>query len=121
MVQLQNFIFIFIFTVVLCNRTTSILIQWLVSRDVPPGAPFSHGTIIPIFTFLLSFLVYVHSTGFIRSMDKTKRIVLIRTRPILLPNKSFPKIKLQMHFILFYFQIATLWYFQNQRILSSLS
>lgn len=88
--------------VVLCGTAAPILFQWLVSRDVPTGAPFFHGTIIPIFTSLLLLLVYVHSRGFIRSMDKTERIILVRARLILLPNiieKSSPKTRAKNAFI----------------------
>nr|QIA59894.1 cytochrome c biogenesis factor C [Asterella wallichiana] len=94
MVQLQNFLFFLIFLLVLCGTAAPILFQWLVSRDVSTGAPFFNGTIIPIFTSLLLVLVYIHSRGFMRSLDEAKRIVLIRARPVLLPNiieKSSPK------------------------------
>nr|YP_009745566.1 cytochrome c biogenesis factor C [Andreaea wangiana]QIH30041.1 cytochrome c biogenesis factor C [Andreaea wangiana] len=104
MVQLQNFFFFLIFMVVLCGTAAPILFQWLVSRDVSTGAPFLHGTIIPIFTSLSPVLVYIHSRGFIRSMDGTERIVLVRARPILLPNiieKSSPKTRAKNAFFLF--------------------
>ena len=113
MVQLQNFFFLLMFLVVLCGTAAPILFQWLVSRDVPTGAPFSHGTIIPIFTSLLLLLVYVHSRGFIRSMDKTERIVLVRARPIVLPNiieKSFPKTRAKNAFFFFFIFIPRTFY-----------
>nr|QIA60389.1 cytochrome c biogenesis factor C [Heteroscyphus zollingeri] len=94
MVQLQNFFFFLIFLVVLCGTAAPILFQWLVSRDVSTGAPFSNGTIIPISTSLLLVLVLIHSRGFMRSLDEAKRIVSIRARPLLLPNiieRSSPK------------------------------
>nr|YP_009300612.1 cytochrome c biogenesis factor C [Brachythecium rivulare]ALK03314.1 cytochrome c biogenesis factor C [Brachythecium rivulare] len=105
MVQLQNFFFLLMFLVVLCGTAAPILFQWLVSRDVPTGAPFSHGTIIPIFTSLLSLSVHVHSRGFIRSMEKTERIVLVRAKPILLLNiieKSSPKTRAKNAFFFFF-------------------
>nr|YP_009431802.1 cytochrome c biogenesis factor C [Calypogeia arguta]ASZ80286.1 cytochrome c biogenesis factor C [Calypogeia arguta]UYI31564.1 cytochrome c biogenesis factor C [Calypogeia arguta] len=86
MVQLQNFFFFSIFPVVLRGTAAPILFQWLVSRDVSTGAPFSNGTIIPISTSLLLVLVLIHSRGFMRSLDEAKRIVSIRARPLLLPN-----------------------------------
>nr|QIA60850.1 cytochrome c biogenesis factor C [Makinoa crispata] len=95
MVQPQNFSFFLIFSVVLCGTAAPILFQWLVSRDVSTGAPFSNGTIIPISTSLLLVSVLIHSRGFMRSLDEAKRIVsIIRARPVLLPNmieKSSPK------------------------------
>jgi len=90
---------------VLCGTAAPILFQWLVSRDVSTGAPFYHGTIIPIFTSLLLVLVHVHSRGFIRSMDETERIVLVIARPILLPNiieKSSLKTRAKNAFFLFF-------------------
>nr|YP_009047459.1 cytochrome c biogenesis factor C [Buxbaumia aphylla]AGN74250.1 cytochrome c biogenesis factor C [Buxbaumia aphylla]AHI16119.1 CcmFc [Buxbaumia aphylla] len=108
MVQLQNFFLSLIFMVVLCGTAAPILFQWLVSRDVPTGAPFFHGTIIPISTSLLSLLVYVHSRGFIRSIDNTERIVLVRARSILLPNiieKSFLKTRAKNAFFLVFILI----------------
>nr|YP_009431844.1 cytochrome c biogenesis factor C [Calypogeia suecica]ASZ80328.1 cytochrome c biogenesis factor C [Calypogeia suecica]WCP19045.1 cytochrome c biogenesis factor C [Calypogeia suecica]WCP19087.1 cytochrome c biogenesis factor C [Calypogeia suecica] len=86
MVQLQNFLFFSIFLVVLCGTAAPILFQWLVSRDVSTGAPFSNGTVIPISTSLLLVLVLIHSRGFMRSLDEAKRIVSMRARPLLLPN-----------------------------------
>lgn len=91
--------------VVLRGTAAPILFQWLVSRDVPTGAPSSHGTIIPIFTSLLLVLVYIHSRGFLRSMDETKRLVLVRARPIILPNiieKSSPQTRVKTAFFLFF-------------------
>ena len=105
MVQLQNFFFLLMFLVVLCGTAAPILFQWLVSRDVPTGAPFSHGTIIPIFTSLLLSLVHVHSRGFIRSMEKTEWIVLVRAKPIFLLNiieKSSPKTRAKNAFFFFF-------------------
>src|ERR1700737_2607529 len=105
MVQLQNFFFFLIFMLVLCGTAAPILFQWLVSRDVSTGAPFYHGTIIPIFSSLLLVLVHVHSRGFIRSMDETERIVLVIARPILLPNiieKSSLKTRAKNAFFLFF-------------------
>ena len=107
--------------VVLCGTAAPILFQWLVSRDVPTGAPFYHGTIIPIFTSLLLLLVYIHSRGFIRSMDKTERIVLVRARPILLPNiieKSSPKTRAKNAFFFFFIFIFNFFIF---KILGDLS
>nr|AND50351.1 cytochrome c biogenesis factor C [Flatbergium sericeum] len=104
MVQLQNFFFFLIFMVVLGGTTAPVLFQWLVSRDVLTGAPFFHGIIIPIFTSLLLVLVYIHFRGFICSMNKTERIILVRARPILLPNiikKSSPKTRAKNAFLLF--------------------
>jgi len=87
MVQLQNLFFFIIFMVVLCGTAAPVLLKWLVGRDVSIGAPFFSGTIIPIFTSLLPSLVYLHSRGFIRSMDEAKGIVLVgASRLILLPN-----------------------------------
>uniref|UniRef100_UPI0030FE5868 cytochrome c biogenesis factor C n=1 Tax=Cyathodium cavernarum TaxID=351593 RepID=UPI0030FE5868 len=86
MVQLQNFLFLLIFLVVPCGTAAPILFQWLVSRDVSTGAPSSNGTIIPIFTSLSLVLVYIHSRGFMCSLDEAKGIILIRARPVLLPN-----------------------------------
>jgi cytochrome c biogenesis factor len=87
--------------VVLGGTTTPILFQWLVSRDVLIGPPF----IILIFTSLLLVLVYVHFRGFICSMNKTERIILVRARPILLPNiirKSSPQTRAKNAVILFF-------------------
>nr|YP_009040969.1 CcmFC [Tetraphis pellucida]AIB08443.1 CcmFC [Tetraphis pellucida] len=109
MVQLQNFFLFLIFMVVLRGTAAPILFQWLVSRDVPTGAPFFHGTIIPIFTSLSLVLVHVHSRGFIRSMDETERIVLVRARPVLLSNiieKSSPKTRAKNAFFLFFIFIS---------------
>ena len=108
--------------VVLCGMAAPILFQ-LVSRDVPTGAPFSHGTIIPIFTSSSLLLVYVHSRGFIRSMDKTERIVLVRARPILLPNiieKSYPKTRAKNAFFFFFIFIFNSFIFKFMGDLSYL-
>jgi cytochrome c biogenesis factor len=91
--------------VVLGGTTTPILFQRLVSKDVLIGAPSFHGIIILIFTSLLLVLVYIHFRGFISSMNKTKRIILVRARPILLPNiirKSSPQTRAKNIFILFF-------------------
>lgn len=109
--------------VVLCGTAAPILFQWLVSRDVSTGAPFFHGTIIPIFTSLSLLLVYVHSRGFIRSMDKTERIVLVRARPILLPNiieKSSPKTRAKNAFFFFFIFIFNFFIFKFMGDLSYL-
>ncbi|KAL5057350.1 hypothetical protein RYX36_028954 [Vicia faba] len=64
-----------------------LLLKWFVSRDVPTGAPFSNGTLIPILIPSFPLLVYLHSRKFIRSMDGAKSRVLVRaSRPILLPD-----------------------------------
>ncbi|KAL0350453.1 UNVERIFIED_CONTAM: Cytochrome c biogenesis CcmF C-terminal-like mitochondrial protein [Sesamum radiatum] len=64
-----------------------VLLKWFVSRDVPTGAPFSNGTIIPIPIPSFALLVYLHSRKFIRSTDRAKSRVLVRaSRPILLPD-----------------------------------
>ncbi|GJS80725.1 hypothetical protein Tco_0730606, partial [Tanacetum coccineum] len=64
-----------------------ILLKWFVSRDVPTGAPYSNGTIIPIPIPSFPFLVYLHSRKFIRSTDRAKSGVLVRaSRPIILPD-----------------------------------
>eukprot|EP00268_Persea_americana_P004138 TRINITY_DN11301_c0_g4_i3.p1 TRINITY_DN11301_c0_g4~~TRINITY_DN11301_c0_g4_i3.p1 ORF type:complete len:292 (+),score=7.41 TRINITY_DN11301_c0_g4_i3:1945-2820(+) len=87
MVQLQNFFFFITFMVVLCGTAAPVLLKWFVSRDVSIGAPFFNGTIIPILISSFSFLVYLHSRKFIRSMDGAKSGVLVRaSRPILLPD-----------------------------------
>nr|QIA59936.1 cytochrome c biogenesis factor C [Fossombronia cristula] len=102
MVQPQNFSFFPISSVVLRGTAAPILFQWLVSRDVSTGAPFSNGTIIPISTSLLLVSVLIHSRGFMRSLDEAKRIVSIRARPVLLPNiieRSSPK---KMQYISFF-------------------
>ena len=109
--------------VVLCGTAAPIVFQWLVSRDVPTGAPFSHGTIIPIFISLLLLLVYVHSRGFIRSMDKTERIILVRAKPILLPNiieKSSPKTRAKNAFFFSFISIFNFFIFKFMGDLSYL-
>nr|WIA67062.1 cytochrome c biogenesis factor C [Pellia neesiana] len=62
MVQPQNLSFFLLFLVVLRGTAAPVLFQWLVSRDVSTGAPFSNGTIIPISTSLLLVSVLIHST-----------------------------------------------------------
>nr|YP_009674937.1 cytochrome c biogenesis factor C [Haplomitrium hookeri]QDE12932.1 cytochrome c biogenesis factor C [Haplomitrium hookeri] len=94
MVQPQNLSFLLIFFVVPRGTAAPILFQWLVSRDVPIGAPFSNGIIIPISTSLLLVSVHIHLRGFMRSLDEAKGIVLVGARPVLLPKiirKSSPK------------------------------
>ncbi|CAJ1969663.1 unnamed protein product [Sphenostylis stenocarpa] len=64
-----------------------LLLKWFISRDVPTGAPFSNGTIIPILIPSFPLLVYLHSRKFIRSMDGAKSGVLVKaSRLILLPD-----------------------------------
>jgi len=88
MVQLQNFFFFITFMVVLCGTAAPLLLKWFFSRDVSTGASFFNGTIIPILISSFSFLVYLHSRKFIRSMDRAKSGVLVKaSRPILLPEK----------------------------------
>ncbi|KAF3488554.1 hypothetical protein F2Q69_00052947 [Brassica cretica] len=87
MVQLHNFFFFILFMVVPCGTAAPVLLKWFVSRDVPTGAPFSNGTIIPIPISSFPLLVYLHSRKIIRSMDGAKSGVLVRaSRPILLPD-----------------------------------
>lgn len=64
--------------VVPCGTAAPVLFQWFVSRDVPTGAPFSNGTLIPILIPSFLLLVYLHSRKFIRSMDRVKSYVLVR-------------------------------------------
>nr|KYP61957.1 hypothetical protein KK1_016472 [Cajanus cajan]KYP61959.1 hypothetical protein KK1_016474 [Cajanus cajan] len=72
MVQLRNFLF-FITSMVMPRGTAApLLLKWFVSRDVPIGAPFSNGTIIPIIIPSFPLLVYLHSKKFIHSMDGAK-------------------------------------------------
>jgi len=100
--------FFLIFMVALGGTTTPILFQWLVSRDVLVCTPSFHDIIIPIFTSLLLVLVYIQFRGFICSMNKTERIILVRARPILLPNiirKPPPKLELKTHLFYFLFPI----------------
>jgi len=69
------------------------------------STPSFHDIIIPIFTSLLLILVYIHFRGFICSMNITERIILVRARPILLPNiikKPPPQIRTKNPFILFF-------------------
>nr|YP_010937912.1 Cytochrome c biogenesis FC [Reynoutria japonica]WKY31439.1 Cytochrome c biogenesis FC [Reynoutria japonica] len=87
MVQLHNFFFFITSMVVPCGTAAPVLLKWFVSRDVPTGAPFSNGTIIPILIPSFLLLVYLHSRKFIRSMDGAKSGVLVRAScPILLPD-----------------------------------
>nr|YP_010899657.1 cytochrome c maturation subunit Fc1 [Cuscuta epithymum]WHS15782.1 cytochrome c maturation subunit Fc1 [Cuscuta epithymum]DAZ87076.1 TPA_asm: Cytochrome c maturation subunit Fc1 [Cuscuta epilinum]DAZ87105.1 TPA_asm: Cytochrome c maturation subunit Fc1 [Cuscuta europaea] len=88
MVQLHNFFFFITFMVVPRGTAAPVLLKWFVSRDVPTGAPFSNGTIIPIPIPSFPLLVYLHFRKFIRSVDGAKRGVLVRAnRPILLLDK----------------------------------
>ncbi|KAF6169501.1 hypothetical protein GIB67_013201 [Kingdonia uniflora] len=67
MIQLQNF-FLFITSMVVPRGTAApILLKWFVSRDVPTGAPFFNGTIIPIPIPSFLLLVFLHSRKFIGS------------------------------------------------------
>nr|UHJ18902.1 cytochrome c maturation subunit FC [Aragoa abietina]UHJ18935.1 cytochrome c maturation subunit FC [Aragoa cleefii] len=87
MVQLQTFFFLITSMVVPRGTAAPVLLKWFVSRDVPTGAPFSNGTIIPIPIPSFPLLVYLHSRKFIRSTDRAKSRVLVRaSRPILLPD-----------------------------------
>ncbi|PHT31209.1 Cytochrome c biogenesis CcmF C-terminal-like mitochondrial protein [Capsicum baccatum] len=87
MVQLHNFFFFITSMVVPRGTAAPVLLKWFVSRDVPTGALFSNGTIIPIPIPSFPLLVYLHSRKFIRSADGAKSGVLVRaSRPILLPN-----------------------------------
>ena len=78
MVQLHNFFFFITSMVVPCGTAAPVLLKWFVSRDVPTGAPFSNGTLIPILIPSSLLLVYLHSRKFIRSMDRVKSGVLVR-------------------------------------------
>ncbi|EPS74622.1 hypothetical protein M569_00101 [Genlisea aurea] len=87
MVQLQHFFFLITSMVVPRGTAAPVLLKWFVTRDVPTGAPFSNGTIIPILIPSLTLLVYLHSRKFIRSTDRAKSRVKVRaSRPILLPD-----------------------------------
>nr|QKE23411.1 cytochrome c biogenesis Fc [Caryopteris trichosphaera]QKE23471.1 cytochrome c biogenesis Fc [Caryopteris mongholica] len=87
MVQLHHFFFLITSMVVPRGTAAPVLLKWFVSRDVPTGAPFSNGTIIPIPIPSFPLLVYLHSRKFIRSTDRAKSRVLVRaSRPILLPD-----------------------------------
>nr|YP_010228704.1 cytochrome c biogenesis factor C [Solanum tuberosum]ATW72825.1 ccmFc [Solanum commersonii]QPF97573.1 cytochrome c biogenesis factor C [Solanum x juzepczukii]QPF97862.1 cytochrome c biogenesis factor C [Solanum bukasovii]UBT70762.1 cytochrome c biogenesis factor C [Solanum okadae]AUS83401.1 CcmFc [Solanum tuberosum] len=87
MVQLHNFFFFITSVVVPRGTAAPVLLKWFVSRDVPTGALFSNGTIIPIPIPSFPLLVYLHSRKFIRSADGAKSGVLVRaSRPILLPD-----------------------------------
>ncbi|KAL9230635.1 hypothetical protein vseg_005962 [Gypsophila vaccaria] len=61
MVQLHNFFFFITSMVVPCGTAAPVLLKWFVSRDVPTGAPFSNGTLIPILFPSFLLLVYLHS------------------------------------------------------------
>ena len=87
MVQLRHFFLLITSMVVPRGTAAPVLLKWFVSRDVPTGAPFSNGTIIPIPIPSFPLLVYLHSRKFIRSTDRAKSRVLVRaSRPILLPD-----------------------------------
>ena len=87
MVQLHNFFFFITSVVVPRGTAAPVLLKWFVSRDVPTGALFSNGTIIPIPIPSFPLLVYLHSRKFIRSADGAKSGVLVRaSRPVLLPD-----------------------------------
>lgn len=87
MVQLHNFFFLITSMVVPRGTAAPVLLKWFVSRDVPTGAPFSNGTIIPIPIPSFPLLVYLHSRKFIRSTDRAKSRVLVRAScPILLQD-----------------------------------
>nr|UOL65271.1 cytochrome c biogenesis factor C [Dimetra craibiana] len=87
MVQLHNFFFLITSMIVPRGTAAPLLLKWFVSRDVPTGAPFSNGTIIPIPIPSFPLLVYLHSRKFIRSTDRAKSGVLVRaSRSILLPD-----------------------------------
>nr|YP_009493668.1 cytochrome c biogenesis FC [Codonopsis lanceolata]AWN57613.1 cytochrome c biogenesis FC [Codonopsis lanceolata] len=87
MIQLHNFFFFITSMVVPRGTAAPLLLKWFVSRDVPTGAPFFNGTIIPILISLFLLLVYLHSRKFIGSMDGAKSGVLVRaSRPILLAD-----------------------------------
>ena len=87
MIQLHNFFFFITSMVVPCGTAAPVLLKWFVSRDVPTGAPFSNGTLIPILISSFLLLVYLHSRKFIRSIDGVKSGVLVRAScPILLPD-----------------------------------
>jgi len=65
---------------------------------------FFHGIIIPIFTSLLLVLIDIHFRGFICSINKIERIILVRAKPILLPNiirKNSPQTRAKKDFYLF--------------------
>nr|YP_010274244.1 Cytochrome c maturation subunit Fc1 [Calystegia soldanella]UJP67883.1 Cytochrome c maturation subunit Fc1 [Calystegia soldanella] len=88
MVILHNFVFFVIFLVVPRGTAAPVLLKWFVSRDVPTGAPFSNGTIIPIPIPSFTLLFYLHLRKLIRSADGAKKVVLVRAnRPILLLDR----------------------------------
>jgi hypothetical protein len=123
MVQLQSFLFIFIFMVALSGMSTPILFPWLVNRDVFIGVPSFHGIIIPIFTSLLLVLVYIHFKVFICFMNKIEKIVLVRARPILFTiiiRKSSSKTRAKNLFILFFISYFHFFIFKFIRNLSYL-
>jgi len=114
-----------LYGIVFGGTTTPILFQWLVSRNVIICVPSFHDNIIPIFTFLLLVLIHIHFRGFICSMNKTERIILVRIKPILLPNiirKSSPQTKAKNTFILFfisYFQFFIFKFIEDLSYLKS--
>ncbi|KAH0682640.1 hypothetical protein KY290_021226 [Solanum tuberosum] len=117
MVQLHNFFFFITSVVVPRGTAAPVLLKWFVSRDVPTGALFSNGTIIPIPIPSFPLLVYLHSRKFIRSADGAKSGVLVRaSRPILLPDiigRTHPKLELEtLYFVSFPFFIS---FFSNPR------
>nr|UJP68227.1 Cytochrome c maturation subunit Fc1 [Ipomoea pes-caprae] len=88
MVLLHNLAFLITFLVVPRGTAAPVLFKLFVSRDVPTGAPFSNGTIIPIPIPSFPLLFYLHFRKFIRSADGAKRGVLVRAnRPILLLDR----------------------------------
>nr|GLL42452.1 cytochrome c biogenesis FC [Ipomoea trifida] len=88
MVLLHNLALIITFLVVPRGTAAPVLLKLFVSRDVPTGAPFSNGTIIPIPIPSFPLLFYLHFRKFIRSADGAKRGVLVRAnRPILLLDR----------------------------------
>ena len=88
MIKLQNFVFFMTSMVVPRGTAAPVLWKWFVSRDVPTGAPFSNGTLLPLLIPSFPFLVGIHSRKFIRSMDGAKSGVLVRaSRPVLLPDR----------------------------------
>jgi len=97
----SNYMIIWLYVIVFGGTTTPILFQWLVSRIFFISVPSFHDIIILIFTSLLLVLVYIHSRGFICSMNKTKMIILVRVRPILLPSiirKNSPQTRVKNTF-----------------------
>nr|UJP68198.1 Cytochrome c maturation subunit Fc1 [Dichondra micrantha] len=87
MIKLHHFVFFVTFMVVPLGTAAPVLFRF-VSRDVPTGAPFSNGTIIPIPIPSFPLLFCLHFSKFIRSADGAKRRVLVKAnRPILLQDK----------------------------------